>query len=88
MSIVPDEPPAPAARVDDGRAFLTDSLWSAAARRRNAARGPPGGAGEEGRFKDEPALPDDPLTALPVALAFSAPESGPDVKGEVEAWCL
>lgn len=26
LSIVPEEPPAPAARVEVGRAFLTDSL--------------------------------------------------------------
>ena len=33
LSIVPELPPAPALLVDAGRAFLTDSLWSAAARR-------------------------------------------------------
>lgn len=53
FNIVPELPPAPAARVDEGRAFLMDSLWSAAARRRRAARGPPGGVGEEGRPRDE-----------------------------------
>lgn len=41
--MVPLDPPAPADRVLVGRAFLTDSLWSAAARRRSAVRGPPGG---------------------------------------------
>jgi len=86
FNIVPDEPPAPAARVDVGRAFFTDSLWSAAARRRSAARGPPGGVGEEGRFKDEAALPDAALAVLPPDLGLSGPESGPDVRGEVEAW--
>jgi hypothetical protein len=43
------EPPAPAALVLDGRALAIFSFWSAAARRRIAVRGPPGGVGEEGR---------------------------------------
>ena len=50
-NIVPELPPAPAALVLAGRAFLTDSLWSAAARRRMAERGPPGG--EEARRMEE-----------------------------------
>lgn len=43
------EPPAPAARVLLGRALAIFSFWSAAARRRIAVRGPPGGVGEPGR---------------------------------------
>lgn len=42
-------PPAPAARVDVGRALATRSARSAAAFRRMAVLGPPGGVGEEGR---------------------------------------
>ena len=42
-------PPAPAARVLLGRAFASLSFWSAAARRRIAVLGPPGGVGDEGR---------------------------------------
>ncbi len=42
-------PPAPAARVELGLAFATLSFWSAAARRRIAVLGPPGGVGDEGR---------------------------------------
>lgn len=48
------EPPAPAALVLVGRALAIFSFWSAAARRRMAVRGPPGGVGDEGRPRDEP----------------------------------
>jgi hypothetical protein len=47
-------PPAPAALVDAGRAFATRSFWSAAARRRIAVLGPPGGVGLDGRPLAEP----------------------------------
>lgn len=79
FNMVPDEPPAPADRVDAGRAFRTDSLWSAAARRRRAVRGPPGGVGEDGRKAelDPPAGPDE-LDGLDP----SAPDSAPDTIGE------
>lgn len=53
--MVPELPPAPAALVDEGLAFFTVSLWSAAARRRMAERGPPGG--EDARRSDEVDLP-------------------------------
>jgi hypothetical protein len=43
------EPPAPADRVLVGLALAIFSFWSAAARRRMAVRGPPGGVGDEGR---------------------------------------
>lgn len=43
------EPPAPADRVLVGRTLAIFSFWSAAARRRMAVRGPPGGVGDEGR---------------------------------------
>ena len=86
FSIVPDEPPAPAERVELGRALRSDSLWSAAARRRIAARGPPGGVGDEGRLTDEPvAAAPEPE---PGDLA-SGPDSAPEVRGEAgrgEAW--
>ena len=42
-------PPAPAARVLEGRAFAALSALSAAALRRIAVFGPPGGVGEDGR---------------------------------------
>ncbi|KAK5047563.1 hypothetical protein LTR84_006660 [Exophiala bonariae] len=71
--MVPLEPPAPAERVDAGLAFLTDSLWSAAARRRMADRGPPGG--EPARAIDEPLVFD-------AEGVESAPDSGPEVKGD------
>lgn len=74
LSIVPEEPPAPAARVEAGRAFLTDSLWSAAARRRIADRGPPGG--EPAR-----AIEDEPLVFAADGVE-SGPDSGPEVRGE------
>lgn len=74
LNIVPEEPPAPAERVEAGRAFLRDSLWSAAARRLIADRGPPGG---------------DPARAIeeePVAFCAegveSGPDSGPEVRGD------
>jgi hypothetical protein len=41
-------PPAPAALVLLGRAFVSLSFWSAAALLRMAVFGPPGGVGEEG----------------------------------------
>jgi hypothetical protein len=47
-------PPAPAALVDDGRALASLSFWSAAARRRIAVLGPPGGVGELGRAEGAP----------------------------------
>lgn len=77
--MVPDEPPAPAERVELGRAFRSDSLWSAAARRRMAARGPPGGVGEEGRPTEEPeaAAPEPAPEDL-----VSGPDSAPEVRGE------
>jgi hypothetical protein len=74
LSIVPEEPPAPAARVEVGRAFLTDSLWSAAARRRMADRGPPGG--DPAR-----AIEEDPLAFCADGVE-SGPDSGPEVIGE------
>ncbi len=46
-------PPAPAALVLLGRALASLSFWSAAARRRIAVLGPPGGVGDEGRAEDE-----------------------------------
>lgn len=77
LSIVPDEPPAPAERVDAGRALRSDSLWSAAARRRRAVRGPPGGVGDEGR------LPADPEAVAPPAGDLeSGPDSVPEARGE------
>lgn len=76
---MPDEPPAPAARVELGLAFFKDSLWSAAARRRKAARGPPGGVGDAGRLTDEP-VPEAP--APEPADLESGPDSAPEVKGE------
>lgn len=86
FSIVPDEPPAPAARVELGRALRSDSLWSAAARRRKAARGPPGGVGEAGRLMDEA----DPEAPGPEPGDLdSGPDSAPEVRGDAgrgEAW--
>lgn len=55
------EPPAPAARVLLGLALASFSFWSAAARRRMAVRGPPGGVGEEGRLMLEPLAAAGPL---------------------------
>ena len=49
LSMVELLPPAPAARVLEGRALATLSARSAAARRRMAVAGPPGGLGEAGR---------------------------------------
>ena len=74
LSIVPLEPPAPAALVLVGRAFLTVSLWSAAARRRIAERGPPGGELARAML--------DVVVALPEGVEESGPDSGPEVKGE------
>lgn len=42
-------PPAPAARVLEGRALATLASRSAAAFRRRAVAGPPGGLGDDGR---------------------------------------
>lgn len=70
LNIVPELPPAPAALVLAGLAFLTLSLWSAAARRRMAERGPPGG--DAARAMLEVDLP-------VVADGESGPDSGPDV---------
>lgn len=65
--------------MDDGLAFLTLSLWSAAARRRIAARGPPGG--ESGREMLEPV--DAPaLEEAGLEEDVSGPDSGPEVRGE------
>lgn len=47
-------PPAPAARVLVGRAFANLSARSAAAFRRIAVAGPPGGLGDAGRAVVEP----------------------------------
>lgn len=74
LSIVPELPPAPALLVDVGRAFLTVSLWSAAARLRIAARGPPGG--EFAR-----AIPDEE-DVFGLDVDDSGPDSGPEVNGE------
>lgn len=63
-------PPAPAALVLFGRAFAIFSFWSAAARRRMAVLGPPGGVGEEGR-----------ATLAPEAAA-PAPLTGEEGRGE------
>lgn len=49
LSMVLVEPPAPADLVLVGRALAIFSFWSAAARRRIAVRGPPGGVGDDGR---------------------------------------
>lgn len=67
LSMVLLEPPAPADRVEVGLALAIFSFWSAAARRRIAVRGPPGGVGEEGR-----------LTLAPLAAA----PSGEEARGE------
>jgi len=47
-------PPAPAARVLAGRLFDALSARSAAAFRRMAVFGPPGGVGDDGRAVEEP----------------------------------
>jgi hypothetical protein len=73
LSIVPELPPAPADRVLEGLAFFTVSLWSAAARRRIAERGPPGG--EPGRAIEEVVFPEE-------AAAESGPDSGPEFRGD------
>lgn len=76
---MPEEPPAPAARVELGLTLRSDSLWSAAARRRRAARGPPGGVGEAGRLMAEA----DPEAPGPEpADLVSGPDSAPEVRGE------
>jgi hypothetical protein len=82
LNIVPELPPAPALLVEVGRAFLTDSLWSAAARRLIVARGPPG---EVAR----PPLTMDEEEALGLEADDSGPDSAPEVRGEEgrgEAW--
>lgn len=76
LSIVPELPPAPAARVELGRAFLTLSLWSAAALLRMALRGPPGG--DAARAIDDVVPPAD----LALEDGVSGPLSGPDATGE------
>jgi hypothetical protein len=63
LSIVDELPPAPAARVLEGRALATLSARSAAARRRMAVAGPPGGLGEAGR-----------VVLLPVAMGAGESE--------------
>lgn len=77
LNIVPELPPAPAALVELGRAFLRVSLWSAAARRRIADLGPPGG--EEARRRE---------VDLPVADWGEVAEvSWSDIGGEeASAW--
>ena len=57
----------------DGRAFFIDSLWSAAARRRIADLGPPGG--EPARATEEVVLPAE-------GVEESGPDSGPEFRGE------
>jgi len=74
LNIVPELPPAPALLVDVGLAFLTVSLWSAAALLRMADRGPPGGEFARATLLVEEA-------ALP-GTGDSVPDSGPEVKGE------
>lgn len=75
-NIVPEDPPAPAARVLDGRVFLTVSLWSAAARRRIAERGPPGGEAARAMLED-----------VPLVLAgVSVPESAETGEEGRSAW--
>ena len=54
LNIVLLLPPAPAARVLDGRAFATLSALSAAAFLLMAVAGPPGGLGEDGRAVVDP----------------------------------
>jgi len=80
FSIVPDEPPAPAERVELGRAFRNDSLWSAAARRRRAVRGPPGWVGEEGRPTEDPETPE--AAGPELGDLFSGPDSALEARGE------
>ena|SRR2546423_3002149 len=82
LNIVPELPPAPALLVDVGRAFLTDSLWSAAARRLMAARGPPGEVA-----RPPPTIDDEVACGLDADI--SGLDSAPDVGGEEgrgEAW--
>ena len=74
LNIVPELPPAPADLVLVGLAFFTVSLWSAAARRRMADRGPPGG--EPARAIEEVDLP------APEGVEESGPDSGPEVSGD------
>lgn len=64
LSIVLLLPPAPAALVLLGLALAIFSFWSAAARRRIAVRGPPGGVGDEGRATLEPVLTGAPAGEL------------------------
>lgn len=75
LSMVPELPPAPALLVDVGRTFLTDSLWSAAARRLMAARGPPGEVARPLLTMDE----DEPPA---LEVGDSGPDSAPEVSGE------
>lgn len=62
LNIVLLLPPAPAALVLVGRMFATLSARSAAALRRMAVAGPPGGLGEVWRAEDEPVLGEAALT--------------------------
>lgn len=70
------EPPAPAALVELGLAFATLSFWSAAARRRIAVLGPPGGVGDDGR----------PLARAAGGLTGEE-ERGEDYRGIVVSVC-
>lgn len=54
LSMVLELPPAPAERVEVGRALEALSALSWAALRRIAVAGPPGGFGDEGRAVLEP----------------------------------
>ena len=74
LNIVPELPPAPALLVEVGLAFLTDSLWSAAARLLMADFGPPGGEFARAMLDD---VVEDCLEAEP-----SGPDSGPEVSGD------
>lgn len=76
LSMVPLLPPAPAALVEEGRTFRTVSLWSAAARRRIADRGPPGG--DEARA----IVLEAPVDLPTPGEGDSAPDSGPEVSGD------
>ena len=76
LSMVLEDPPAPAARVLAGRALAALSFMSAAALRRIAVAGPPGGFGEDGRAVLLPVLP----APLPGAAAGGLP-SGEEARG-------
>lgn len=59
-----------------GLAFATLSFWSAAARRRIAVLGPPGGVGDEGR----------PDVDAPPRGVPAADEMGEEARGEDCVW--